>query len=119
MDELLGCGGQASLRGNASICLSSSTHPVFPPPLSSAPACLPTHQHQHQHHSLLQQTQWSEWKMTLAARTREYNGERRMRCSVQRVSVFVVSVWECDCVSEYDSLGWDGTEANMWRAQNV
>lgn len=29
---------------------------------------------------------WSEWLMTLAARSREYNGERRMRYTVVRVS---------------------------------
>eukprot|EP00878_Enallax_costatus_P009686 GHUV01010118.1.p1 GENE.GHUV01010118.1~~GHUV01010118.1.p1 ORF type:complete len:106 (-),score=6.77 GHUV01010118.1:1116-1433(-) len=29
---------------------------------------------------------WTEWTMTLAARSREYNGERRMRYTVARVS---------------------------------
>jgi hypothetical protein len=36
--------------------------------------------------STLQSCKWSEWLMTLAARSREYNGERRMRYTVVRVS---------------------------------
>jgi hypothetical protein len=36
--------------------------------------------------STLQSAKWSEWLMTLAARSREYNGERRMRYTVVRVS---------------------------------
>jgi replication factor A1 len=35
----------------------------------------------------LQSCKWSEWLMTLAARSREYNGERRMRYTVVRVSL--------------------------------
>ena len=30
---------------------------------------------------------WTEWHMTLAARSREYNGERRIRYTVARVSL--------------------------------
>lgn len=35
---------------------------------------------------VIKAAKWSEWSMTLAARSREYNGERRMRYTVARVS---------------------------------
>jgi hypothetical protein len=38
---------------------------------------------------MIKDLQWSEWNMTLTARTREYNGERTMRRSVQRVRVLM------------------------------
>jgi len=37
-------------------------------------------------HSLVKKAQWTDWTMVLAAASREYNGERRMRYSVTRVS---------------------------------
>jgi replication factor A1 len=39
----------------------------------------------------LQSCKWSEWLMTLAARSREYNGERRMRYTVVRVSASAIA----------------------------
>jgi hypothetical protein len=36
-------------------------------------------------HSMIRNAQWSEWHMTLMARSREYQGERKLRVNVQRV----------------------------------
>jgi hypothetical protein len=39
--------------------------------------------------SLIRNAQWTEWNMTLMARSREYQGNVKMRVNVQRVSACV------------------------------
>lgn len=45
--------------------------------------------------SMIRNAQWTEWHMTLMARSREYQGERKLRINVQRVSETATRPFGC------------------------